>query len=109
LIYFQHYTKGVVFLGAVIKPHRIYIANRTKINFHSSIQQQNEIAGDHKPTKEERGKFLNSMNSYLGIMKHYKTYKLRKGMLYRNLSIWWWKYVFLQGGIAKFVLKSELK
>ena len=49
------------------------------------------------------------MNSYLGIMKHYKTYKLRKGILFKNLSAWWWNYVFLQGGIAKFVLKREYK
>ncbi len=108
-IYLQHYSKGVVFLGAVIKPYRIYIANRTKGNFYAAIQQQNEIARNHKITNEERGKFLSSMNSYLGIMKHYKTYKLRKGMLFKNLSAWWWNCVFLQGGIAKFVLKREYK
>jgi hypothetical protein len=104
-IYLQHYTKGVVFLGASIKPYRIYIANRTKGNFYSAIQKQNEIARHHKPSKEERGKFLTSMNSYLGIMKHYKTHKLRKGMLFKNLSVWWWNYVCLKGGIAKFALK----
>ena len=101
-MYLQHYTKGVKFLGAVIMPNRIYIANRTKGNFYTAIDRHNEIVRDHKPTKEERGKFLSSMNSYLGIMKHYKTYKLRKGMLFKNLSAWWWNYVFLQGGIANF-------
>ena len=106
-IYLQHYSKGVVFLGAVIKPYRIYIANRTKTNFFTAIQQQNEIARNHKPTKEERGKFQTSMNSYLGIMKHHKTYKLRKGMLFKNLSCWWWNYVYLKGGIAKFELRKQ--
>lgn len=104
-IYLQHYTKGIKFLGAVIKPHRIYIANRTKGNFYAAIERQNEIARDHKPTKEIRGKFLSSMNSYLGIMKHYKTYQLRKNMIFELLSYWWWNYVYLRGGIAKFVLK----
>jgi len=33
-VYLQHYSKGVKYLGAVIKPHRIYIANRTTGNFH---------------------------------------------------------------------------
>ena len=28
--YFQHYTKGVQFIGSVIKPNRIYVLNRTK-------------------------------------------------------------------------------
>ncbi len=36
-IYLQHFSKGVKFLGAVIKPNRIYIANRTKGNFYKAI------------------------------------------------------------------------
>ena len=108
-IYLQHYTKGIKFLGAVIKPHRMYIANRTKGNFYTAIERQNIIARDHKPTKKEREKFLSSMNSYLGIMKHYKSYQLRKNMIFEFLSCWWWNYVYLQGGIAKFVLKREYK
>ena len=64
---------------------------------------------DHKPTKTERGKFLSSMNSYLGIMNHYKSYSLRKDMIFKLLSVWWWNWVFLKGGIAKFVMKTEHK
>ena len=105
-IYLQHYSKGVAFLGAVIKPYRIYIANRTKTNFFTAIQQQNNIARSHKPTKEEKVKFLTSMNSYLGIMKHYRTYRLRKGMIFKHLSVWWWNCVCLKGGIAKFALRQ---
>jgi retron-type reverse transcriptase len=106
-IYLQHYTKGVTFLGTVIKPNRIYIANRTKGNFYMAIQKQNEIVKQHKPDKEAQAIFLCSMNSYLGIMKHYKTYNLRKKMLFKNLSAWWWNYVYLSGGYAKFVLKNK--
>jgi RNA-directed DNA polymerase len=103
-IYLQHFSKGVKYLGTVIKPHRIYISNRTKGNFFEAIQRQNRIARDHKPTNEESGKFLSSMNSYLGIMKHYKTYNTRKRMIFTNLSGWWWNYVHLSGGICKFRL-----
>jgi len=106
-IYLQHYSKGVKFLGTVILPNRIYIANRTKGNFYNAIEKQNQIARNHKPTKEEQFAFQSSMNSYLGIMKHYRTYKLRKGMLFKNLSGWWWNYAYLSGGIAKFVLKTK--
>ncbi len=106
-IYLQHYTKGVQFLGTVIKPNRIYIANRTKGNFYAAIEKQNIVARDHKPNREEQKVFLSSMNSYLGIMKHYKTYKLRKGMIFKHLSGWWWNYVYLSGGISKFVLKRK--
>jgi retron-type reverse transcriptase len=106
-IYFQHYSKGVKFLGTVILPNRIYIADRTKGNFYNAIEKQNQIARDHKPTKEEQQAFQSSMNSYLGIMKHYKSYKLRKTMIFKNLSAWWWNYVYLSGGIAKFEMKTK--
>ncbi|MBN2164784.1 MAG: RNA-directed DNA polymerase [Marinilabiliaceae bacterium] len=88
-IYLQHYCKGVKFLGTVILPNRIYISDRTKDNFYNAIENQNQIARDHKPTKEQQQAFQSSMNSYLGIMKHYKSYKLRKEMLSENLSGWW--------------------
>lgn len=106
-IYLQHYSKGVKYLGAVIKPHRIYIANRTKGNFFTAIGKQNKIACDHKPDREEQEKFLSSMNSYLGIMKHYKTYNIRKKLLFKYLSTWWWNYVYLSDGIMYFVFKNK--
>ena len=104
-IYLQHYSKGVKFLGTVIKPNRIYIANRTKGNFYNAIEKQNKVIQEHKPTKEDKAAFLSSMNSYLGIMKHYKSYKLRKRMIFKRLSGYWFNHVYLSGGIAKFVLK----
>ncbi|PWH85074.1 RNA-directed DNA polymerase [Brumimicrobium oceani] len=106
-IYLQHYGKGVQFLGTVIKPNRIYIGNRTKGNFFNAIEKQNKIVLDNKPTKEEKAAFLSSMNSYLGIMKHYKTYNLRKRMIFKRLSGYWFNHVYLSGGIAKFVLKER--
>ncbi len=107
-IYLQHYTKGVKYLGAVILPNRIYIANRTKGNFYNAIEKQNQIARDHQPTKEEQQAFQASMNSYLGIMKHYKTYKIRKNIIFKNLSAWWWNYFYLSEGIAKFNFKRKI-
>ena len=106
-IYLQHNSKGVKFLGTVIKPNRIYIANRTKGNFYNAIEKQNNIVRDHKPTKEEKAAFLSCMNSYLGIMKHYKSYKLRKRMIFKRLSGYWFNHVYLSGGIAKFILKER--
>lgn len=108
-IYLQHYTKGVKFLGTVIKPNRIYIANRTKGNFYNAIQKQNQVIEvRRKPNREDQNALLSSMNSYLGIMKHYKTYNLRKRMLYKHLNGYWWNHVYLSGGVAKFVLKTKV-
>ena len=72
-----------------------------------AIEKQNRIAQDHIPDIDEQKAFLSSMNSYLGIMKHYKTYKLRKEMIFKHLSGWWFNFVYLSGGISKFVLKQK--
>lgn len=106
-IYLQHYSKGVQFLGAIIKPHRIYIAKRTQGNFYEAIAKQNTQVLAQKPGKDQQAAFLSRMNSYLGILKHYKTHKLRKRLLFKNLSARWWHCVYLRGGIAKFVLKTK--
>ena len=76
-IYLQHYSKGVTFLGAVIKPNRIYVSRRTKGNFASAVDRHNRVAWDHKPCPAERQAFQSSINSYLGILKHYATWRLR--------------------------------
>jgi hypothetical protein len=91
----------------MIKPGRICIGKRTKSNFYQAIQKENTIVKNSKPTKEEQLEFQSSMNSYLGIMKNYNTYKLRKRMLWKNLSAYWWNHVYLSGGYAKFVLKKK--
>lgn len=106
-IYLQHYSKGVKFLGTIIKPNRIYIANRTKGNFYQAIQMQNAVVKNHKPSPEERSNFLSSMNAYLGILGHYKTYRLRKKMLWKYLSGYWWNLTNMAGGYAKFVWKKK--
>ena len=101
-IYLQHYSKGVKFLGTVIKPNRIYIANRTKGNFYLAIHKQNEIIKLRKPMKEDIDRFLSSMNSYLGILIHYKTYRVRRIIISKNISKEWYKYVYLDEGFSKF-------
>jgi RNA-directed DNA polymerase len=111
-IHLQHYKKGVKFIGAVILPNRIYIANRTKGNFYNAIAKQNKVVQNRKPTKAEQKALLSSLNFYLGIMKHYQSFNLREQMIFKNkngLSGWWFNSVYLSGGIDKFVLKNKLK
>jgi len=103
----NHHKSGFLFLGAVIKPYHIYIANRIKGNFYQALEKHNKIIRNHKPTDEEKNQFISSMNSYLGIMKHYKTYQIRKQMIKNRLSAWWWNMVLVKGGYKKFVLKNK--
>ncbi len=106
-IYLQHYSKGVPFLGVIIRPNHITAGKRTKGNFYDAIVKHNTVVSERKPSKEEQAVFLCSMNSYLGIMKHYNTYGLRKRMLIKYLSAWWWNLVYFSGGCAKLTPKQK--
>ena len=106
-LYLQHYSKGAPFLGVVIKPNHITSGKRIKGNFYNAIAQHNAIAIAQKPNREEQAAFLCSINSYLGIMKHYNTYQLRKKFLIKHLSIWWWNLMYFSGGCAKLVSKQK--
>jgi RNA-directed DNA polymerase len=106
-IYLQHYTKGVTYLGAIIKPHRTYVGLRIKGNFYQAIKEQNEITKSQIPTKSEVDAFVTIMNSYLGIMKHHKTYKLRRQMITQNLSENWWKYTYATNNFGEFIMRKR--
>ena len=80
-LYIQHYTKGVKFIGHVVKPNRIYIGNRTKGNFYQSMIKQSVIFDNNEVSNLEIERFVSSMNSYLGFMKNYATYNIRKKIL----------------------------
>lgn len=97
-IYLQPLEKGVKFLGAIIKPHRTYIGNRTKGNFFRKLKTWNrsvEQSTDNSLSKLELQKFISSINSYLGISLQFDTWKLRKKMIIENMSPHFWKYVYL--------------
>lgn len=97
--YIQHYTKGVVFTGAVLKPHRRYVANRTVYSFEDSVRKL-ELA----KSVEEIQKCALSVNSYLGTMKHFNTYAIRRRVL-QNSEIY--DKVIVEGYFATVKLKSK--
>lgn len=82
-IYLQKASHGVEFLGAFIKPSHTVIGRRTKGNFVKKLQLYEKMAEEHKPTKEEKKAILSSVNSYLGIMRHYKSKNFRVRQILR--------------------------
>jgi hypothetical protein len=82
-IYLQHFSKGVDFLGTYSKPYRIYIKTKAKTNFNQLINYWNKQAfkKDFNLSKEEVLDFIAKTNSYLGLMSHFKTKRLRKKMV----------------------------
>lgn len=107
-IYCQHYSKGVTFLGTVLKPNRIYIARRTKGNFYSRITHFNKQIQQGPVDKNYMRLFQSTVNSYLGILKHYNTYRLRKKMVIIGFSAWWWNHFSVAGGYQKIVFRYRV-
>lgn len=87
-IYFQHYTKWVQFLGAYIKPYRTYIRRRTIGNFYKKVQEVNKSEVFDKELTQS------IVNSYLWILTHYKTYKIRKKVLGKFSNKFWSQFHF---------------
>lgn len=86
-IFLQHFSKGVKYLGAVIKPYRIYISNETKGNFYSFLNKHRREAGIILNTEEEKKhKFQSTVNSYLGIMSHFSTFRIRRKIIQSFLA-----------------------
>ena len=80
--YLQHYSKGVRFIGAIIKPNRIYIGTRTKTNLYKKIRKEIPVmAQGVGETLKGLEHFISSVNSYLGFMRYYNTYRLRNHIL----------------------------
>lgn len=74
-IYLQHHTKGVAFTGAIIKPNRTYINNRTIGNCITLIKQYNKLTEEEIENNIER--FAQRFNSYIGFMIHHQSYAIR--------------------------------
>lgn len=87
-IYFQHYSKWVQFLWAYIKPHRIYVRKRTIGNFYKKVQEVNQCKIFDKELTQS------IVNSYLWILAHYKTYKIRKKVLGNFSNKFWSQFHF---------------
>lgn len=109
-VYLQHYSKGVKFIGAVAKPGREYVANRTKGNFYEKLQMFNKLAQEDKNyVKNNAEHFVSSINSYLGFMIHYSTYKIRRKMLLNDIAPEWKNVIMLDDKMAKIRLKKNYK
>jgi hypothetical protein len=52
--------------------------------------------------------FIASINSYLGMMRHWNTSRLR-GKLLGELSGWWWNYICSSGAAFKLVKRLKTR
>lgn len=94
-VYLQEVSKGVKFIGSVIKPNRTYISNRVVDNLLNSIRLHNNLlkgdGHDEVRIKNKVSHFRSVLNSYYGFMKHHSTYKIRKDIWENKLKPEWKK------------------
>ncbi len=86
-IHLQECRKGIPFLGAVIKPYRIYIGNRIKGSFFKKIQYWEIQCRKASFCLKEKVRCQSCLNSYLGLMKHFNTFRLQKKMTQTIMSL----------------------
>lgn len=101
--YIQHYTKGVQFTGAIIKPYRTYCGKRTINNFKRAVKRLNN-AKNVKQIEES----VCSINSYLGLLRQYNEYNNRKKIL-GMINKWILKFVYIKGHYEVLVLKKKYR
>ena len=102
--YLQHYSKGVQFTGAVIKPDRIYVANHTINSFAFAVERLGKAA--EMGMIDDINKNIASVNSYLGIMSHYNEYATKRRIM-AKLPQEFYEYCYIEGHFDVVKLKYK--
>lgn len=89
--YCQHASKGVEMVGVVLKKERSYIHNRTVNNAFMAVKRLDKITYP----EINIGKFMATVNAYLGFMKIHNTYAIRRNLI-DSISLKWWKFIMVK-------------
>lgn len=101
---FQYYDKGIAFIGSVVKPHATYTGNRTVASAMDAVYRLNNFSNSEKKLLHN----VQSLNSYLGTMRHCETYHIRRkiiGMISPEL----WKRIYIKGHFDSVHIRHNIK
>ena len=101
--YFQHYTKGVEFTGAVVKPYRTYCCNRVLTNFIAAVRKLNRSKNIDDATHA-----VCSINSYLGLLRQSNEYAQRLKIL-KMIEPRAYKWIYIKGHYEVLCIKNQYK
>jgi len=104
-IYLQHFSKGVTFLGAYMKPYVKYVERRCKTNFYALAVEINAKLKENVPSDETLHLMRSRVNSYLGTLMHFSSFKLRKKVL-KEFDNVFYHYFMLDKDFSRVVLKQ---
>lgn len=88
---------GVDFLGGYAKPYRCYVANRSFVRLRKKVLALNGVC--------DVCKLQASINSFLGVLSHYATYKQRVGLF--SVIPHLCEYGHFDSGFRKFVIRKR--
>jgi len=75
----RKYRQGIDFLGYVLLPHTTVLRTKTKRRIFKKLWKR---IVDFKQEKVPEEKLLQTVNSYFGVLKHAKSYKLTQRILH---------------------------
>lgn len=101
--YLQHYTKGVTFTGCVVKKDRVYTCNRTIKNFVMAVRRLNRA-----DTLPEVQHAVDSINSYLGCLRHANEYNNRRKIL-QMIEPKCYQWIYIKGHYEVVAIKKKYK
>ena len=101
--YFQHYTKGVEFTGAVVIPYRTYCCNRVLTNFIAAVRKLNRSKNIDDVTHA-----VCSINSYLGLLRQSNEYAQRLKIL-KMIEPRAYKWIYIKGHYEVLCIKNQYK
>jgi len=99
-IYLQRVDHGCMFLGCSIQIGHSNASRRWISNWKEKIDLYNALIEERKLTKEIVASFQATMNSYLGMVSHYDTYRLRSSMVQQS-DTRWGRFYFSDPSVSK--------
>ena len=101
--YLQHYTKGVEFTGAVVKPYRTYCCNRSVTNAIAAVRRLNRAKN-----LREILHAVSSLNSYLGLLRQHNEYGTRVKIV-RMIRPEVYEYLYIKDHYEIIAIKNKYK
>jgi RNA-directed DNA polymerase len=89
--YCQHHTKGVEMVGVMLKKERSYVHNRTVNNAFMAVKRLEKILIPEANAE----RLLSTVNAYLGFMRNYNTYAIRRNLI-ESIGQKWWGIILIE-------------
>lgn len=99
-------------LAAAIRPPRIpaartFVANRTRGAFITAMRRFNCQYTTHADKVAHLEDIRASINSYLGLMCHFQSYKVRRRIALEHILPHWGKYLYFEDEFRKCIIRKE--